>query len=205
MNTGIIILAAGASSRMGVPKQLLHIDGISLIKRITEMTMETACYPIVVVLGANRQMIRKELEHMPITIIDNPQWENGMSSSIKMGLAGSYMTYKELEAIIFLTVDMPLVSAELIQKIVEKAKGVTGNTESSPDIVACKYDNQIGIPVLFKRKLFNDLLELSGDNGAKKVILANKEHTVTIDFPEGKIDLDTMEEYRNFLSNYNQN
>ena len=205
MNTGIVILAAGASSRMGAPKQLLHIDGISLIKRMTEMAMETPCYPIVVVLGANRQIIRKELERMPITVIDNPQWENGMSSSIKMGLAGSYMTYKELEAIIFLTVDMPLVSAELIQKMVEKAKTINGNTESSPDIVACKYNGQIGIPVLFKRKLFNDLLELSGDSGAKKVILANKEQTATIDFPEGKIDLDTMEEYRNFLSNYNQN
>lgn len=205
MNIGIVILAAGASSRMGVPKQLLHIDGISLIKRVTELAMETACYPIVVVLGANRQLIRKELERMPITIIDNPQWENGMSSSIKMGLAGSYMTYKELEAVIFLTADMPLVSVELIQKMIKKAETFTENTENSPDIVACKYNGQIGIPVLFKRKLFNDLLELSGDNGAKKVILANKEHTATIDFPEGKIDLDTIEEYRKFLSNYNQN
>jgi molybdenum cofactor cytidylyltransferase len=205
MNTGIVILAAGASSRMGVPKQLLHIDGISLIKRMTEMAMDTPCYPIVVVLGANRQMIRKELERMPITIIDNPQWENGMSSSIKMGLAGSYMTYKELEAIIFLTVDMPLVSVDLIQKMVEKAETVADSNATSPDIVACKYNGQIGIPVLFKRKLFNDLLELTGDSGAKKVILANKENTATIDFPEGKIDLDTMEEYRSFLSNYNPN
>jgi molybdenum cofactor cytidylyltransferase len=205
MNTGIVILAAGASSRMGVPKQLLHIDGISLIKRITEMAMDTPCYPIVVVLGANRQMIRKELERMPITIIDNPQWENGMSSSIKMGLVGSYMTYKELEAVIFLTVDMPLVSVELIQKMIEKAESASGNSVSLPDIIACRYNGQTGIPVLFKRKLFNDLLELDGDNGAKKVILAHKEQTATIDFPEGKIDLDTIEEYRKFLSNYNQN
>ncbi|RYU97285.1 nucleotidyltransferase family protein [Emticicia agri] len=205
MNVGIVILAAGASSRMGVPKQLLHIDGLSLIKRMTEMAMDTPCYPVVVVLGANRQLIRKELERMPITIIDNPQWENGMSSSLKMGLVGSYMTFKELEAVIFLTVDMPLVSVELIQKMIEKAEIVAEDRKESPDIVACKYNGQIGIPVLFKRKMFNQLLELKGDNGAKKVILANKEHTATIDFPEGKIDLDTMEEYRKFLSNYNQN
>jgi molybdenum cofactor cytidylyltransferase len=205
MNVGIVILAAGASSRMGVPKQLLHIDGQSLLRRVTEMAMDTHCYPIVAVLGANRDMTRKELERMPITIIDNPQWEAGMSSSIKMGLAGSYMTFKDLEAVIFLTVDMPLVSVELIQKIIDKAGEVSESSQEAPDIVACRYEGQLGIPVLFKRSLFNDLLELSGDNGAKKIILANKEKTTTIDFPEGKIDLDTIEEYRKFLSNYNQN
>ncbi len=205
MNVGIVILAAGASTRMGVPKQLLHIDGKSLIKRIAEMAMDTACYPIVMVLGSNRDMMRKELERMPITIIDNPQWEKGMSGSIKMGLAGSYMTFKELEAVIILTADMPLISVELIQKMIKKAEEVSEKMKDNPDIVACSYGGQMGIPVLFKRKLFNDLLELSGDNGAKKIILANKEKTVTIDFPEGIFDLDTMEEYRNFLSNYNQN
>lgn len=205
MNVGIVILAAGASSRMGVPKQLLHIDGKSLIKRITEMVMDAPCYPVVVVLGANRDMIRKELAGMPITIIDNPQWEKGMSGSIKMGLAGSYMTFKELESIIFLTADMPLVSVDLIKKMISKAEEVSAKINDVPDIVACNYGGQMGIPVLFRRKLFNDLLELSGDNGAKKIILANKERTVTVDFPEGKIDLDTMEEYRSFLSNYNQN
>lgn len=205
MNVGIVILAAGASSRMGVPKQLLHIDGQSLLKRVAEMAMETPCYPIVVVLGANRAMTRKELERMPITIIDNPQWEAGMSSSIKMGLVGSYMTFKDLEAVIFLTVDMPLISVDLIQKMIAKAKESSENEHQKIDIVACKYEGQIGIPVLFKRTLFNDLLELSGDSGAKKVIMTNKDKTATIDFPEGKIDLDTIEEYRKFLSNYNQN
>lgn len=205
MKVGIVILAAGESSRMGVPKQLLHIDGQSLIKRITEMAMDTPCYPVVVVLGANRSMIRKELERMPITIIDNPQWESGMSSSIKMGLVGAYMTFKDLEAVIFLTVDMPFVSVDLVRKMIAKAIEKSAAMLESPEIVACKYDGQIGVPVLFKRCLFNDLLELSGDNGAKKIILANKQKTVTIDFPEGKTDLDTIDEYRNFLSNYNQN
>lgn len=205
MKVGIVILAAGASTRMGAPKQLLHIDGKSLIKRMAEMAMDTPAYPIVVVLGANRTMIRPELDRMPITIIDNPQWEAGMASSIKMGLVGAYMTLKDLEAVIFLTVDMPYVSPRLIEEIIAKAEKIEEGKEETPDIVACRYGGQMGIPVLFKRKLFNDLLELSGDNGAKKVILANKEKTVTIDFPQGKTDLDTIEEYRNFLSNYNQN
>lgn len=200
MNTAIIILAAGASSRMGAPKQLLLVDGKTLIKRVCDTAMGTPCHPIVLVLGANRNLIRKETERMPITVIDNPQWENGMSSSIKMGLAGAYMTEKAIEAVIFLTVDMPYVSAELINKMIEKAK-----SDEKIEIVACKYQNQMGIPVLFKRSLFTNLLELSGDEGAKKVVIKNKDKTVFIDFPEGKLDLDTVEEYRNFVSKYNSN
>lgn len=200
MNTAIIILAAGASSRMGAPKQLLLVDGKSLIKRICDTAMDTLCHPIVAVLGANRNLIRKETERMPITVIDNPQWENGMSSSIKMGLAGAYMTEKAIEAAIFLTVDMPYVNAELINRMIEKAE-----SDEKIEIVACKYENQMGIPVLFKRTLFTDLLELTGDEGAKKVVTENKDKTAFIDFPEGKLDLDTIDEYRNFVSNYNSN
>lgn len=200
MNTAIIILAAGASSRMGAPKQLLLVDGKTLIKRICDTAMDTPCHPIVAVLGANRNLIRQETERMPITVIDNPQWENGMSSSIKMGLAGAYMTEKAIEAAIFLTVDMPYVSAELINKMIEKAE-----SDEKIEIVACKYNSQMGIPVLFKRSLFTDLLELTGDEGAKKVVIKNKDKTAFIDFPEGKLDLDTIDEYRNFVSNYNSN
>jgi molybdenum cofactor cytidylyltransferase len=200
MNTAIIILAAGASSRMGVPKQLLLVDGKTLIKRVCDTSLDTPCHPIVLVLGANRNLIRKETERMPITVIDNPHWENGMSSSIKMGLAGAYMTEKAIEAVIFLTVDMPYVSSELINKMIEKAK-----SDEKIEIVACKYENQMGIPVLFKRSLFTNLLELSGDEGAKKVVVKNKDKVAFIDFPQGKLDLDTVEEYRNFVSKYNSN
>jgi len=200
MNTAIIILAAGASSRMGAPKQLLLVDGKTLIKRTCDTAMDTPCHPIVLVLGANRNLIRKETERMPITVIDNPQWENGMSSSIKMGLAGAYMTEKAIEAVVFLTVDMPYVSTELINKMIEKAK-----SDEKIEIVACKYENQMGIPVLFKRSLFTNLLELSGDEGAKKVVVKNKDKVAFIDFPQGKLDLDTAEEYRNFVSKYNSN
>lgn len=200
MNVSIIILAAGASSRMGAPKQLLLVEGKTLITRVSEMAMDTLCFPIVTVLGANRTLIRKELQKMPITIIDNQQWENGMSSSIKMGLVGAYMTQKEIDAAIFLTVDMPFVSVDLINRMIEKA---TQNPDCQ--IVACSYEKQIGIPVLFKRSLFNDLLELKGDEGAKKIVLKNKETTLLVDFPEGKFDLDTIDEYRNFVSTYNQN
>jgi molybdenum cofactor cytidylyltransferase len=205
MNVGIIILAAGSSSRMGVPKQLLLIDGKTLIKRVIDVAIDTPCYPIVTVLGANKELIKKELSKVPITIIDNPQWEKGMSSSIKMGLAGTYMTFKEIDAVIFLTIDMPFISANLINEMIKKA-----SENDAISIVACQYENQkgvstLGIPVLFKRDLFNDLLELTGDEGAKKIVLKNKEKTYLVNFPEGKIDLDTIDEYHNYIANFNNN
>ncbi|MCU0325260.1 MAG: nucleotidyltransferase family protein [Spirosomaceae bacterium] len=198
MNVAIIILAAGAASRMGQPKQLLPVKGRSLIKYITEIAMDTPCYPITVVLGANRQLIRGELDKMPITVIDNPKWEDGMATSIKMGLIGSYMTAKEIEAAIFLTVDMPYISSELINQLIDKA---VQNPDSR--IIASKYDGQIGIPVLFKRSIFNDLLDLNGEQGAKKVILQHLDNTETIDFPEGKFDLDTVVDYQDYLKRQN--
>jgi molybdenum cofactor cytidylyltransferase len=200
MNTSIIILAAGASSRMEMPKQLLMIEGKTLIRRVSEMAIETSCHPIVVVLGANKEPIRKEIEKIPLTIIENPKWEDGMSSSMKMGLVGAYLTEKEIDAVIFLTVDMPFVSSKLINDMIAKA---IENPDSQ--IVACSYEKQFGIPVLFKRSLFNDLLELKGDEGAKKIVLKNKDKTSLIDFPEGKFDLDTIDEYWNFVGQLNQN
>ena len=119
---------------------------------------------------------------------------------MKMVLAVAYRTEKAIEAVIFLTVDMPYVSTELINKMIEKAK-----SDEKIEIVACKYQNQMGIPVLFKRSLFTNLLELSGDEGAKKVVIKNKDKTAFIDFPGGELDLDTVEEYRNFVSKYNSN
>ena len=198
MNTAIIILAAGASSRMGMPKQLLMIEGKTLIKRVSDLAMNTSCHPIVVVLGANKNELRSELDKMPITIIDNPKWEDGVSSSIKMGLVGAYMTQKDIDAVIFLTVDMPFVSVSLINKMLIEA-----NQNLDSQVVACNYEKQSGIPVLFKRSLFNDLLELKGDEGAKKIVKQNKDKSTFIDFPEGKFDLDTMDEYWNYIENKN--
>lgn len=198
MNTAIIILAAGASSRMGMPKQLLMIEGKTLIKRVSDLAMNTSCHPIVVVLGANKNELRSELDKMPITIIDNPKWEDGVSSSIKMGLVGAYMTQKDIDAVIFLTVDMPFVSVSLINKMLIEA-----NQNPDSQVVACNYEKQSGIPVLFKRSLFNDLLELKGDEGAKKIVKQNKDKSTFIDFPEGKFDLDTMDEYWNYIENKN--
>jgi molybdenum cofactor cytidylyltransferase len=195
MNTGIIILAAGASTRMGQPKQLLEIGKKTMLKTIIEHSLESDCFPVVVVIGANKKQIAHELDAMPITIIDNPRWETGMASSIKMGLVGAYMTFKELDAVIFLTCDQPHINSEIINELIKKAKE---NPETLA--VASQYAEQIGIPALFKRPLFTELLELSGDEGTKKVLLRHDSEINTIAFENAAIDLDTMQEFIDFIN-----
>lgn len=194
MNVAIIILAAGKSSRMGVPKQALEINGKTLIKTVIDTALETKCYPITVVVGANKTAFVAELKQMPVTLIDNPHWEKGMGTSIKMGLVGAFMVEKNFEAVIVLTVDMPFVTASLINELIEKA------ADESVKIVACRYGESGGIPALFKRDILTDILELDDAEGAKSVILKHKTETAWVDFPNGNIDLDTPTDLRKYLA-----
>lgn len=190
---GIIILAAGESKRMGLPKQLLNIGGKSLIRRTAEIALATQCYPVVLVIGANKPQIAPEIIDLPLTVIDNPMWHEGMSSSVKMGLAGMYMTYKEVEAVIILVCDQPYLSSSLLDRM------IAIYNDKKPLIVACKYGNQVGVPALFNRSLFEELLSLKGDKGAKPVLMSHLDEAHLITFEAGSIDLDTLGDYEAFL------
>ncbi|MFN3782805.1 MAG: NTP transferase domain-containing protein [Spirosomataceae bacterium] len=193
MQTSIVLLAAGASSRMGTPKQLLPIGSKNMIQTLIDEALKTSCYPITVVLGANKAKIVPALVDMPINLVDNANWESGMASSIKMGLIGSYMIEKNIDSILFLTSDMPYVTSGYIQEIIRKAE------ETEALIIASKYGGTVGIPALFKREIFTDLLELTGEEGARKLIQQNKEKLALVDFPNGAFDLDTPEDYASFI------
>lgn len=190
---GIIILAAGESKRMGSPKQLLQIEGKSLIHRTAEIALATDCYPVVMVIGANKPQIAPEIVDLPLTVIDNPMWHEGMSSSVKMGLAGVYMTYKEIEAVIILVCDQPYLSVSLLERMIEIY------TTKKPRLIACRYGEQLGVPALFDRTLFEELLNLKGDKGAKPVLMNHLDEAHILQFEAGSIDLDTPDEYQAFL------
>ncbi len=198
MNTGLVILAAGASQRMGVPKQLLPVGGISLLKHLTEQAMSSPCYPVTIVLGAHKDRIQPELKDMPVNIIDNPFWETGMASSIRMGLAGTYLVSKEIEALIIMTSDMPFVNSQYLELLRR-----TAMEHPDKDIVASRYAETYGIPALFRRNVLEQLLDLKGDTGAKKIIGDNLSRTVFIPFEKGSIDLDTQDDYFRFLQSNN--
>lgn len=186
---GIIIVAAGESKRMGKPKQLLLVAGKSLIKHTAEIALATDCYPVVLVIGAHKAAIAPEIVHLPLTVIDNPAWQSGMASSIKIGLAGIYMTYKEIDAVLLMVVDQPFVTVKLIEEII-----ALYDKQNAP-LVASKYGNEIGVPALFDRKYFDALLDLKGDKGAKSILMNNLADVALVGFERGDIDLDTPNDY----------
>lgn len=193
---GVIILAAGESRRMGSPKQLLKVGNQTLIRRTVDIALATELRPVVLVIGANKAAIAPEIADLPITIVDNPMWAQGLSSSVKMGMAALWMTQKEIEAVLVLVCDQPYISVSLLENIIE-----TYQSTKKP-IVACRYDNQVGVPALFDRSIFDELLTLTGDKGAKPVIINNLDKTSFIDFDKGITDLDTAEEYQAYLDSH---
>ena len=192
-NTGIIILAAGSSSRFGNTKQLLHFKGKTLLQHTMEEAAEAGAEPVVVVTGANADEISKEIKNEKVEIVFNKNWEQGMASGIVMGLKNAIILNKELENIIITVCDQPFVSSSLFQQLFQK------QNESAKHIVASAYADTIGTPALFTIKYFVALMGLTGDQGAKGLLKKYSEDLATVDFPDGYIDIDTQEDYENLL------
>lgn len=188
---GIIILAAGASTRMGTPKQLLMYKGRSLVRHTVEVALASMCRPVVVVTGANAEIMKPELLDLPIKVVENQQWSKGMSSSIRVGLEGLKSFADNLDAAVILLCDQPFVSAQLINQILAKYL-LTGLP-----IVACEYAQTLGVPALFSHVLFPELSALQDSVGAKQIIKKYFPSVASVSFPEGKIDIDIPLDYEN--------
>ncbi|RAK00005.1 molybdenum cofactor cytidylyltransferase [Larkinella arboricola] len=194
MNIAIIILAAGSSSRMDhQPKQLIQWEGRTLLRRVVDTALDTTFRPVVVVLGAHKKQIASELDGLPVTIIDNQHWQQGLATSVKTGLAAVYLTQKDIDAVLFLLTDQPHVDSGLLQQLVQVYQ------ESGKGIVAASYAGSLGVPALFDRKYIHELLSLEGDAGAKKVIMNHPDDCVDVHFALGSIDLDTRQDVAHFL------
>jgi molybdenum cofactor cytidylyltransferase len=186
---GLIVLAAGASTRMGTPKQLLLYQGRSFVRHTVEVAVASICQPIIIVLGANAQRIKPEVSHFPVQIVENQQWSEGMSSSIRVGIEALNAVNPELEAVAIALCDQPFISSQIINQLVE-AYYLTGKP-----IVACEYAGTLGVPALFSRTLFPELMALKTSQGAKQIINKHRHEVVGVPFPEGAIDIDTPEDY----------
>ncbi|MFT4733308.1 MAG: molybdenum cofactor cytidylyltransferase [Arcticibacterium sp.] len=194
MTVGIIILAAGESRRMGLPKQLLDINGESMLKKAVDEALATGFEPVTVVIGARKEKIMHALAKLPINIVENPMWQSGMASSILRGLAGSYLIEKNLDAVLIMTCDMPEVSADYLKELVKASKN------SDKSIVASQYQKILGVPALFKKEVFHDLLDLKGDAGARQIYEDHKDDILAIPFPGLGLDLDTKEDYLKYIN-----
>ena len=189
MKTAIILLAAGSSSRLGRPKQLIEFQGKKLIQKAINEAKKSKSDSLVVVLGWNPELIKTGFDSSQTSIVINESWEQGMATSMQAGLR--FLREKEHpDQVILMLVDQPYVESKLLDRLIlEKERTGKG-------IVACSYSDTLGVPAIFDQKYFEELLKLKGSDGAKKVILRNKADVFAIDFPLGAVDLDTEEDLR---------
>lgn len=185
----IVILAAGKSARLGSPKQLLEYNGKPLLRHAVDVALETGCQSVFVVLGANIELLRKELKNKSVIIVENTRWQEGMASSIRCGLEYISNTKLRPDCVIFMVCDQPYVSSSLLLNLLEKRQ------ESGKPIVASNYDDKFGTPALFDKIFFPALMELKGDKGARKLITDNSDKVATVLFSEGITDIDTVSDY----------
>lgn len=188
--TGIIILAAGNSSRLGRPKQLLPYRGKTLLIHVVAEALAADLRPVVVVTGAYHVEIEAALQKEMVHIVFNPQWSTGMASGIAAGLTEALIIASRLEALIVAVCDQPYISAELFEALVSAQAG------SAKGIVACTYAETLGTPVLFTEPYFALLSALSGETGAKQLLKRYPEDVVTVPFPNGWVDIDTEEDFK---------
>lgn len=168
MNTAAIILAAGASRRLGHPKQLVAVDGEPLVRKIARVALQ-ACDRVAVIEGA--VSLREPLADLPVDVIRNSGWEEGIASSIRAGIRWAH----DADAAVLLTCDQHQLEPSHLRALLAHR------------FAASRYDGALGIPAVFPRGSFPALLELEGDRGAKPLLAC----ATPVDWPGGLYDLDT--------------
>ena len=183
----ILILAAGSSSRLGSPKQLLELNGKTLLQKAIAAALEVSEW-VGVTLGANEVLIKPTIADLPVELIFNKKWSEGLSASIRVGI-NFLEKNKKPKAVIIMLCDQPYVDAFLLKKIITKFE------QSKKSIIACQYDDQPAVPALFDVSFFEKLKNIKGDRGAKSLIMNHLEETEFIFFEKGTLDVDTKADY----------
>lgn len=178
MNCAAIILAAGESRRLGQPKQLALFRGKPLLQQAIDTAQQGGCSPIIVILGAAAEDIRSRVNSA--VFIENPDWQLGMGTSIRAGVAALPET---TTATLLMLCDQPLVTAEEIKKLIE-ASSITG-------LAASEYSGTTGVPAVFGRPYFSDLRSVHPARGAKEILKTREADVVRIRCPNAAVDIDT--------------
>lgn len=192
-NIVVLILAAGASKRMGSPKQLLAWKNTTLLGNAIKTAKASKAADVYVVLGANASAIRAEISKAETSAISNKDWQIGMGTSIAAGINYFIEENKSYTAVLILLCDQPLISTAYLDAMIKNFK------EKDKGIVATKYGNGAGVPAIFDQKYFKVLMALKGDKGAKKILEHHSTDLLLLD-PEGmELDLDTADDYNALL------
>jgi molybdenum cofactor cytidylyltransferase len=189
-NIAILIPAAGASRRLGSPKQLLKWGDSTLLSHAIETAEELDQKEIVVVLGAYYNLIIPEIDSSSIQILKNEDWKNGLGSSIAVGVEYLQNCNDDYDAVLIILPDQPLITPLYLKAMIEKFRG------GKNQIIASTYGNgKHGVPALFDKKYFKKLRVLTDDRGAQELIKQSAKFVTSIDITPVISDIDTEEDY----------
>ncbi len=178
-----ILLAAGSSTRLGYPKQLLQLDGETLLHRSARIALEAGVDPLCVVLGSRAETLRDALQDLPrASIVVNSEWMSGMASSLRAGLA--LLGYQQDHALVMVC-DQISLDSDWLRTLLDASR------EHPERIVAGEYAGKHGVPAIFPARYYPDLLAVEGDKGARDVLRRYPADVMALPFPAGVEDVDT--------------
>lgn len=189
MSVAAIIVAAGSSSRLGEPKQLVMIHGEPMLQRMIRFVNESGTSPVFVVLGANREVIQKSVDFGSSTIVINREWEEGLASSIRAGLRAVEVAAPDAAGVLLMSCDQPRVTAEHLRRMIK-----TFLAQSQPAAIASAYAEVVGVPAIFPRVAIPDLRALRGDKGARQLFVEPPWPVVPVPLEGGEVDIDSPDD-----------
>jgi molybdenum cofactor cytidylyltransferase len=181
-----IILAAGASRRLGQPKQLVRYNSETLLARAIRVAAESGASPVIVVIGAHHEQISSSMQFDHAIAILNPHWEQGIASSIHAGLEALERLAAASTGALILPCDQLRLTADHLRTLL-----TAFTAQAQPSIAASTYSNTLGIPAVFPRAAFPELMALQGDKGARALLLNPPCPVIAIPFDGGEIDIDS--------------
>jgi len=189
-----VILAAGGSTRFGAPKQLLPWQGRPLVAHVADMAWMAGLSPVIVVVGAEAEQVTPALAGRDVCVLRNYRWQEGMSTSLGLGVAA---LPSSVEAAVFLPVDQPLVDARFLRSLM-----TYWQQHDAGIVVPVGREGRRGTPVLFARRFFAELAQLSGDTGGRALFAQHKDDLVTMPVadPDLLTDVDTPAAYEALLA-----
>lgn len=189
--SAVIILAAGGSRRMGQAKQLLLFRGRTLLELTIEKALSTGV-PVIVVLGARSNRIMTEIDTGQVSISINEHWQKGISSSLRTGIQSALKRVPDLSGVLVALADQPGITADHLRSLLREGS-INGR------IAGTEYDGTLGVPAYFPVEYFDQLVNLSGDQGARSILKNSPATTISIPFEAAAMDIDTQQDWLNFL------
>lgn len=195
MSVAIIILAAGNSSRMGTPKQLLSLGDHTLLGTVIDNAQQSQADEVFCVLGANAKEVSLSITTYGVEILVNSSFHDGLSSSIIAGI--NHIKDRDFDAVLIMLGDQPLIDSYYLNSIVNTFKN------RSDKIIATNYNGTLGVPVVIPKSYYSLLLQLKGDKGAKEFLNSRHEQVISLN-NDSLFDIDTQEDYKALIKKLKQ-